>query len=549
MSSSSSNSVWMSEGMAEQAMLSKQERKKAEEARALEAMEAALRSATGLPKAKRDCARLLGEVLQGGYNEPTLRDFLLGEIVNSKELFLGASGKCAEWDQETRLWSVSEDRAPRGFTSRYLDDLKDLIPIPADGDAHKKLDAALNCARCAKQLNALESRIVTLLHKSQAYQRACEQLFSELDSTVHLIPLRDGTVLHSKTLQVEPRTKEHRFSRTFNAKYVEDTEHLRVDTFLRLIYGDALQYELERFGIGFSGDISAGQFHLGIGDKNNGKTTLAFFVCAVMNTFGADVEGSVFEYQSPDSRRASPHLVPIVKARICFSSETEVGAKMNEEQIKRWATDPWIMYRDLYEKGQRKSPNMCTHYFFCNKPPTFSSQEALGRRLVYHRFVTQFVDTPVHPWQCKGDPEMKSALSTDESARDYFFSICVRAARDFWARNGLHTDLPPSIQEYTKACIGENDSLSMFFSTCLVRDPKGEVRGEALQKKYIEWFDSMSLSCKREKPPAVKAAALRLPGCTFVTSNGARYRGYRFVEAPVQLASDPAFIAEASSEF
>jgi len=107
------------------------------------------------------------------------------------------------------------------------------------------------------------------------------------------------------------------------------------------------------------------------------------------------VDGKHFtKFEQERSSSATPHLIPLIGARLAVLSETKKNEKLNEKIIKQLTGNDKISCRALYG-SQIEFRAICKLILLTNNKPGFNSDDlAMIDRLRYSPFKSRFTDNP-----------------------------------------------------------------------------------------------------------------------------------------------------------
>lgn len=155
-------------------------------------------------------------------------------------------------------------------------------------------------------------------------------------------------------------------------------------------------------------------YYTGIGQ--NGKSILVKLIQMILGDYATELDVSFFVNDRPGRGKATPELLCLVGSRFAITAEPSQGEKLNEGPMKQLTsgTDK-ITYRGLFKDQESFIPQihsviMANHYL-----PVKSRDHGTWRRIRVIKFLSLFVDNPVHD-----NPERPFQFKKEESFEDKF---------------------------------------------------------------------------------------------------------------------------------
>lgn len=491
----------------------------------------------------------LQRVLSGGYKEHSVRALLKRFVEEDEDMFVvnDLDGEVYTWNPRKLLWTVTPGIAygAVGCIDRYIEGLPRLFTVPGDAKAAKRLSDAVAQMSTDTSVGHLERRIAFQLAKDVIHQERARELAVNLDRVRRQVPTPDGRVVYTDQDRSEPRTKGHFFSRVIGGS-MSETRCEIVENFLNSLFPDPQrrQYELERIGVAYGGDIKSAMAHWNIGASSNGKSCFADFRCASFGQFGVTLSGIVLLKHKKDPNGHDAGMVEAANARCIEVSEVPNDTPMDEDGYKRHIADKTRRIRGAYGKTQRTVPNMGTWWISVNDYPRFSSDPAIARRSAMHEWPFTFSDDPdpMNPNDRLLNESLPDLLESQTSL-DWFVTLCIRAAREFYASGASHKKLPPCISAFSAAIKTDRDSVRLYLDTCIVRAKTGAdgkvpfINGAAFRNDYNAWCTFTDNDAVG--PQAFAAYMGKVPYISKRVVKGiTQYTGIAFSSDRVHLRSD-----------
>jgi P4 family phage/plasmid primase-like protien len=210
--------------------------------------------------------------------------------------------------------------------------------------------------------------------------------FSEnMNKQYYLLPLKNKKVLDLRTMEVNERTIEHKFSYECNFDIVElkEEDKTYANEYYSSLFCDnetTKQAFLDLIKTALTGKPMRNiNFFLGSG--SNGKSLLfkvlkTGLTCAAMDTISKDV---ILKKKS--NSHLNTELEKTEKCRVGIFSELSEDDKLNEKTIKEITGDDGIDLRAIQKTNRTIEPTS-TLFIITNEMPDFKSEKAINKRLV-----------------------------------------------------------------------------------------------------------------------------------------------------------------------
>lgn len=322
------------------------------------------------------------------------------------------SGKCFMWNDDSKLW---EECTKEHIVSCIATTLEHVIMkeigLELAGDKNDKH---------LKWLKRIRDRVLNYAACNAVMKMALPKLLSkdfesQLNCNPDLFPIQQGCVVDLKHGTARERLREDMFSFECPVYWsASDEGYDTVDRFMLSIANDdaAVKEMLQKqLGYFLTGRTSERGFFIWWGENgSNGKTTVCNLMKKIMYKFYVTTPKEVF-VQGFASRAgaATPHLVPLRRARMAVFAETDRSAKLNSEVIKSVSGNDSISFRRLYGEQDEFVP-VCKLVMMTNFKPEFDvDDQAMKDRLHFIPHCARFRDHP-KPGEKKRDKELVQAL-------------------------------------------------------------------------------------------------------------------------------------------
>ncbi len=281
----------------------------------------------------------------------------------------------------------------------------------------------------------------------------------KLNGAKHLLPIVGNLVMNLKTCTTRTRTKKDMFSFECPVSHLDNSDLSNAEKFFSEIMCNDIpscDYLQKCLGYCMTGETSERCFFIWWGGGSNGKSSLTELLDQILQKFCVSCSPKVLIHQEKNGS-ATPHLIPLIGARLAILSETDKNEKLNQKMIKKLTGNDKISARALYGKQVEFKP-VCKTIMLTNNRPIFNSDDtAMVDRLKYNPFNQRFVCNPIKG-ELKKDPEFIEKLKT-EYLNEVFTWLCIGAKK--WYDN-KNLNPPEIVQSATDEYISELDVISRF---------------------------------------------------------------------------------------
>jgi P4 family phage/plasmid primase-like protien len=313
----------------------------------------------------------------------------------------------------------------------------------------------------------------------------------------HLFPVSNRQVVDLRTGSVEKRSKEHRFTFespvTYNGNLHMPTPH--ADTFFRSVMSQdeqMLEYFRTQLGYCLTGETRSRCFFIWWGALGlNGKGTVAALLKTIMVKFFAQLkkEAAIECSGKTTAGAATPHLVPLIDARLAMVSETGADDKLSEDLVKTWTGNDPLPIRQLFGE-QQDVVTQAKLIIQTNNKPVSSGQNAVKDRTQFVHFSARFTKDGAGANETKSDPELIDSLQTKYLPEVFVFLLkgCVR-----WYKEGLV--IPKIVRDHTADYFQENDVVQRWLDANTVQEPVAKTSRSELYSDFQSWCQSHAEHC------------------------------------------------------
>jgi putative DNA primase/helicase len=339
----------------------------------------------------------------------------------------------------------------------------------------------------------------------------------------HLLPVADGQVVDLQSGTLHDRTHDHWFSFELPVRLLvkEDgsiqTDLPQAEKFFRDIMRDdvvMMAYLQKVLGYCLTGSMSDRSLWIWWGAGSNGKSVLAKLLAKIMGPMACTMSKDVMiRSQRPAAcGAATPHLVPLVNARMGMFTESEDSERLNEGFLKAWSGLDTISARPLYRKQFEFEPQAKLILPTNFKPVFDAEDQAAIDRVKMIPFTARFTHRG-HGSEKRIDKPFIAKLMNEDL--DQVFTWMVVGATRWYADQDL--SLPSFAQKQMSEYVQELKIVDRFIAEeCELGADKYQKRSE-LHAAFKRW-------CLQEDEPVWSArrfrAAIKGRGYTSVPHHG-----------------------------
>jgi P4 family phage/plasmid primase-like protien len=317
---------------------------------------------------------------------------------------------------------------------------------------------------------------------------------NQVDRIPYLLPISNKRVVDLRDGTVHPRTRDHKFSFESSVDYSGDLNQptpLADKFFLAVMCNSHEDLEDLRWQLGYclTGETKMRSFFMWWGPLgSNAKGTIASFVQSILSKFYTQISKHVaMECTAKTAgNQATPHLMPLMKARVAMMAESSPDDKLNEELVKTWTGNDPLSVRQLYGE-QQVIQTQAKLVIQTNNKPAFSGQSYMIDRTILKEFRARFTDSGEGPGETKRDYELVEKLK-GEYLHEVFIWI-LRGSVKWYANNGVFKR-PDKANLAMTAYVDENDLVGNWLQSCTVTGLEKSTARVELYKHFQAWCDS-----------------------------------------------------------
>jgi P4 family phage/plasmid primase-like protien len=450
---------------------------------------------------------------------------------------LGA-GESFIWNPQSALWDeggglhaknqIGSRLRPVCETMMYLfgdhinhdavnDDMHDEVKINQNDEAKQNLDPSnsvhkyQNPAQKKKDTreatwSALKQKCGSIKWWSCIYEHARTLMQDvnfkgRINHVPYLFPIRHRKVVDLRDGIVRERTREDCFTFECPVTYggpheLVDMTTADVERFFRDVMQDKeemVRFMQRQLGYFITGEMSDRSIFMWHGIGSNGKGCVATMLELMCSEFFITASKDVViknEAKQGDGA-ATPHLIPLVSARIGMFSETEAGDMLNEALLKKWCGNDSIAARGLYGKQFSFKPQTKL-VMQTNHKPDFNTDKSMTDRLKIVKFGARFRPIVSSPDETLSDPAFITALYTEHT--DQFFRWVLKGSIEWYRTKDL--DLPECAKEDLNEYVEDLDFVAHWIAeNCTLGQVNCKQNAKLLYNDFAAWSKFGGTKC------------------------------------------------------
>jgi P4 family phage/plasmid primase-like protien len=324
------------------------------------------------------------------------------------------------------------------------------------------------------------------------------KFMNKLNSSKHILPIRNGRVINLKTLEISERTRDDYFSYELDLDYISKTTQAE-KFFLSLMTDDKEKMKVFQRYLGYSitGENNAKCYFVGIGSGDNGKSACFDIFSELFRPFFISVQKDIIFKDKNSRTNIDPYLAELNGKRIGQYNESADNCTMKEDNIKAITGNDSITARPLYRDPFTFTP-IIKIWIMTNKKIIFDScSEPMVKRTRIIKFNSVFTSDKKllkKPGFYLKDTQFVESLKT--MYRDEIFSFIVNGANEYY-KQGL--DKCESIEKEEHEYIKSIDPIRQYIEDSFELCDKSRIERTEIFSHYIDWCkDTDTKMVKRE---------------------------------------------------
>jgi P4 family phage/plasmid primase-like protien len=397
------------------------------------------------------------------------------------------TGDCYLWCTQKRLWQERSAVSCQNMIVERLMPTLNIITAGISDEKDPKVKLVVSLYKTVT-LQATFSQAKTLFYDNE--------FRGTINNTeTHLFPIQGGKVVDLRTGKTFSRLREHRFTFMSPVHYNEDDLSKptpNADRFFSEVMcadSDMMNFFQKQLGYMLTGEVSDRSMFIWWGHGSNGKGTVSNLVKKIMGEFYVQASKDVMiKSEGPSNKgSATPHLIPLVTARLAVLSETSVDDKIDDAFVKSISGNDPISARPLYGKQFEFIPRtklvLQTNY----KPKFDATDTAVNDRLKLTPFLARFTPTGAGDGEAKQDGNfIQSLMSTH---LDEVFRWMLQGSIEWYATKSIV--MPNSAQEQMDEYRDDEDVIHQFVTQCCTS--YGDTNRAELYTEFKTWCQDNSV--------------------------------------------------------
>jgi putative DNA primase/helicase len=343
------------------------------------------------------------------------------------------------------------------------------------------------------ELQKFYNRICSVVYRNHVLDNLSEILtadISEFDRYRHLITCLN-CIVDLRTGKTYPHAPELRLTKLCPTNYNPKAKSELWERFLLAVFlnnQELIAYVQRALGYSITGETKEHKLFICWGRGRNGKSTLFDVICEVVGfDFVQSIRSSalLLDKYSSDAATARADLLGI---RMGILSETALGAKLDEAQVKTLTAGDPVAARFLYQHGFTFRPTVKLWMLTNHKPQITDPSIGMWHRVVLIPFLAVFSRDPkVDPAVRQDpDPDIRDKLLEPEH-REAILAWLVQGAIDWYQHRLQEPDIVrTAVEEYHK----ESDELLEWFEQEIERSPDSWTPVPTLYERYKSWCEN-----------------------------------------------------------
>lgn len=307
-------------------------------------------------------------------------------------------------------------------------------------------------------------------------------LSGDLDDKPQLLNLRNGT-LNTVTGELLPHRSTDLLTKQMNAGFDRDATCPNWEAFVERAFPEPTMREYVQRALGYSilGESDQRAIFILNGPSGTGKSQLTRAMELVCGSYAKSAAASTFKQKKGET--ISNDLHDLQGARFVATSETSVGALLDEELIKRVTGNDTITSRALYENNQSWRPQ-CVVWMATNHMPQMNADDnAMFRRV-----------KPI---------DMNVVIDENEEIGAFAEKVLIHEADGIlnWLLEGVRRYRevglrePECLKRRIELLRAENDNVAMFLADAIdeevvIVDHTSTIGTANLLKMYQNWCEN-----------------------------------------------------------
>jgi putative DNA primase/helicase len=301
---------------------------------------------------------------------------------------------------------------------------------------------------------------------------------SMFDSNPYLFNFANGTV-DVRTAKIYPHKRDDYLTMSVPFNYNPDAKAPVFMQFLRDIMlnrEELISYLQKAFGLCMTADASEQVWFLLLGSGENGKSTLLEAIGHALGEYAQALESSSITELKRNGSSATPDLASLRGKRLVRVSETNKGAKLDSELIKKMTGQDTNMARHLYRDPFTFKYTHKLFLFTNHEPIVEDASVGFWRRV--RKIPFDYRVTPD-----KKDKQLTTKLESEVEGI-LAWMVCGYLLKQ---KEGI--EVPQIVASATQKYQEEQDILGTYIRTHCIVDASHKVKASIFRSAYNTWLE------------------------------------------------------------
>lgn len=373
------------------------------------------------------------------------------------------------WDKSLGIWQRDDENHIHNLFVASLEKSRDKSVYL---DTYRRMDFEKNYKSTKASLSKIRAAIA-----AASFDRKVVVSSNHFDANPYLFTVANGTI-DLRTRELRPHNSLDLITKRCPTEWNSTSYGGTWSRFLETIFHkdyEMIRYMKSLFGYSITGLIKEHILPIFYGNGSNGKTTL---INALRNTLG----DSYVSTAAPDlilEKSFSSHpveLADLVGRRLVFSSETDIGNKLNESRVKLLTGGDSIKARRMRENFWEFKP---THKLFLvtnNLPVIEGTDNGIWRRVQIIPFDREITRGEV-------DKNIDEKLQREKTAILYWV---VTGAYEYLKTMELNR--PKRLIDVSEKYQEAQNPVAIFINERCAIDHTSKIRSSELFQIFSEWY-------------------------------------------------------------
>jgi putative DNA primase/helicase len=255
---------------------------------------------------------------------------------------------------------------------------------------------------------------------------------------------------------------------------------------------EMMEFLQKQLGYMMTGEVSDRSMFIWWGGGLNGKGSLSNLIKKIMCLFYVQASKDVMiknDKSSSNKGSATPHLIPLITARLAMLSETDADDKLDAGFVKSCSGNDPIPVRPLYGKQFEFIPRAKLALQTNFKPKFDAADTAVVDRVKLTPFLARFTPTGSGAGETKQDKAFTDSLMVEHI--DEVFRWMLQGAIKWYATKTLV--MPTSAQAQMNEYLEDQDVIEQFIEQKCSKSG-GDTNRAELYQGFKQWCGENSVT-------------------------------------------------------